>query len=225
MLLGASLPSGASGIVADLGASSGAAGLAAICINPDLKALLVEIRPELTLLATQTLSLPANQHFADRVKILHADVTLTGEKRTEVGLLPDSVDYVIINPPYNQPSLRASPDPLKAEAHVMGEGGLDAWLRTASAILKPGGLISLIYRTERLGEVIACSQGRFGDLQVLPVYSKANEAAKRIVIRGKRASNAPLRIVPGIVMHDDEGNPTPQADAAINGIGPLLFAD
>jgi len=99
----------------------------------------------------------------------------------------------------------------------MGEGGLDAWLRTASAIVKPGGLVSLIYRTERLGEIIACCQGRLGGLAILPIHSKADEAAKRIIVRGIRGSNAPLAITPGLIMHNDDGTPSAQAEEILNG--------
>jgi len=99
MLLGASLPENASGTVADLGAASGAAGLAALNVHPALRLVMVEIRPELTSLATQTLNLPANNHFVGRVEILTADATLSGSKRKEAGLEPNTFDYVVINPP------------------------------------------------------------------------------------------------------------------------------
>jgi len=107
MLLAASLPDDSYGFVADLGAGSGAAGLAAINIHKNLSALLVEISDDQAELARQTLRLSANRHFVNRVNVLVADVTLSGEKRTAAGMKPNSVDHVIINPPYNQPNLRS----------------------------------------------------------------------------------------------------------------------
>lgn len=225
MLLAASLPDDSYGFVADLGAGGGAAGLAAINIHKNLSALLVEVNEEQVDLAKQTMRLSANNHFVNRVNIINTDVTLSGEKRSAAGLKPNSVDHVIMNPPYNQPNLRASPDPMRAEAYMMADGGLDAWLRTASAILKPGGTLSMIYRSERLGEIIACSQGRFGGLTVLPVFSRKNEAAKRIVLRGVAGSKAPLRLVPGLVMHDADGNQSEEANEILNGNRNLNFAD
>lgn len=225
MLLAASLPDDSYGIVADLGAGCGAAGLAAINMHKNLSALLVEVSTEQVDLAQQTLRLSVNSHFVNRVNIINADVTLSGEKRSVAGLKPNSVDHVILNPPYNQPNLRTSPDPMRAEAHVMADGGLDAWLRTASAILKPGGTLSLIYRSERLGEIIACSQGRFGALTILPVFSHKDEAAKRIIVRGVAGSKAPLRLVPGLVMHDEDGKSSVEAGEILNGNRKLNFAD
>lgn len=225
MLLAASLPDDSYGFVADLGAASGAAGLAAINIHKNLSVLLVEINERQVDLAKQTLLLSANNHFLNRVNIIQADVTLSGDKRNAAGMKPNSVDHVILNPPYNQPNLRASPDPMRAEAHVMADGGLDAWLRTASAILKPGGTLSLIYRSERLGEIIACSQGRFGNLTILPIFSRKNETAKRIIVRGIAGSKAPLRLVPGLVMHDDDGKPSKEANEVLNGNRNLNFVD
>lgn len=225
MLLGASLQKGAKGVVADLGAATGAAGFAAISQHDDLNVLLVEQRKDLCDLVGKSLQLESNRRFKDRVEVLCADVTLSGEKRSDAGLKENSVDHVIVNPPYNPPNMRPSPDSGRASAHVMGEGGLDSWMRTASAILKPGGSFSLIYRTERLGEVIACARGRFGDLRVLPVFSKEKESAKRIIVRGKQGSKAPLSIVPGIVMHGNDGTPSQQGVAVLNGQALLNFGE
>jgi tRNA1(Val) A37 N6-methylase TrmN6 len=122
-----------------------------------------------------------------------------------------------MNPPYNHVGQRPSPDLLKSEAHVMGLFGLDAWMRTAVAILKPGGDLSMIYRSEKIGEVYACCQGRFGGLVVVPVHARADEAAKRILVRMTKGSRAPLSIMPGIVMHNADGTATDQAEALMNG--------
>ena len=225
MLLGASLPEGAQGVVADLGAATGAAGFAALSRHRELHGLLVEYRKDLCKLVQKSLQLDINQRFKDRVDVLCADVTLSGEARSKAGLKENSADYVLVNPPYNPPTMRASPDSDRAYAHMMGEGGLDSWMRTASAMLKPGGMFSLIYRTERLGEIIACARGRFGDLRVLPVFSKRQESAKRIIVRSKKGSKAPLSILSGIVMHEDDGSPTDQAQAVLNGQALLDFGD
>jgi len=223
MLLAASLPDDSYGIVADLGAASGAAGLAALNMHKNLTAVLVEFNKDLVELAHQTLRLSANSHFINRVNIINADVTLSGEKRSAAGLKSNSVNHVILNPPYNQPNLRASPDPMRADAHVMAEGGLDAWLRTASAILKPGGCMSLIYRSERLGEILACSQGRFGDLSIFPIFSRKGEAAKRIIVRGIAGSKGPMHLMPGLIMHDDDGKHSAEAVEILNGNRTLNF--
>ena len=223
LLIAASLPEDASGELADLGAGAGVAGLAAAVANPALKATLVEKNAQMAGLAKKNLRLRSNLTFANRTGVLQADVTLSGSKRQEAGLKENHFDYVIMNPPYNHDAQRASPDAMRSEAHVMGLFGLDAWIRTATAILKPGGMLVMIYRTEKIGEVAACAQGRFGGIAIVPVHSKIDAGAKRILLRMVKGSRAPLTIMPGLVLHENDGKPTKLAEALMNGEARVIF--
>ena len=224
LLLAAALPVGAAGRLADLGAGAGVAGMAALAANPDLSGVLVEIDAAMARLARRSLALDVNRRIAARAEVLNADATLSGTKREAAGLANASFDHVIVNPPYNYVEQRPPGDPLKALAHMMGAGGLDPWMRTAAAILKPGGMLHLIYRTEKLGEIIACAQGRFGGLTIVPLHARADAVAGRIIVRAIRASKARLAIAPGIVLHEADGKSTPLADDLVNGRARLNFA-
>lgn len=225
LLLAAALPENCHGVLADLGAGAGVAGLAALNLNRDLSLLAVEKNPEMAELARQTLLFSSNSSLAHRSKVIELDVTSSGVDRLKAGLASDSVDHVIMNPPYNTTRERPPKDDMKAQAFMMGEGGIDAWFRTAAAILRPGGTIAIIYRTENLGEVLACSQGRFGGLEIMPIHSRADEAAKRVIIRGTRASRAPMAIVPGFVVHNMDGSFSEKADAIFKGQAHLGFCE
>lgn len=224
LLIAAALPKNSKGILADLGAGAGVAGFAALNLNKDLQLRSIEKNPEMAEFARQSALLPENYTFNDRVEIIEFDVTKSGVDRTKAGLSPDSVDYLIMNPPYNTKHQRPPKDAMRAEALVLGEGGIDAWFRMAAAIVKPGGTLVMIYRTENINEVIACCQGRFGGLEIMPIHSRKNEAAKRIIVRGTRASRAPLSILPGFVVHEENGNFTSSADAIFKGTELLNFA-
>ena len=217
LLIAASLPQDASGLVADLGSGSGVAGIAAVVSTPGLNAILVEKNPIMVDLARKTLRLRPNLRYAERLQVLEADVTLSGDRREEVGLTSSMVDYVIMNPPYNHEGQRISPDAMREEAHVMGLFGLDCWMRTAVSILKPAGKLVLIYRTEKLGEVIACSQGRFGGITVVPIHARADEAASRLIFTMTKGSKAPFSIMPGVVMHNDDNSITELGKKLLNG--------
>ncbi len=223
LLIAASLPENARGEVADLGSGAGVAGIAAVALHPGLKATLIEKNPVMADFAARSLRLRTNLQYAARLRVLQADATLSGTRREEAGLRENTYDYVIMNPPYNHEGQRPSPDLLKSEAHVMGLFGLDAWMRTAVAILKPGGMLAMIYRAEKIGEVYACCQGRFGGIVIVPVHSRADEPAGRILLRMTKGSRAPLSIMPGLVMHDDKGKPTRQAEALMNGEARVNF--
>ncbi len=64
-----------------------------------------------------------------------------------------------MNPPFNDASDRKTPDALKAEAHAMTDGLFDIWFRTAGAIMKPGGQLSLIARPESIAGIIVAPAG------------------------------------------------------------------
>ena len=65
--------------------------------------------------------------------------------------------------------------------------------------------MALIHRADHLGEVLGACQGRFGALSVLPIHPRASEYAHRIIVRGIKGSRAPLRILPGLMLHDGAG--------------------
>ena len=223
MLIAAGIEEGARGSLADLGAGAGVAGLAVLASNPGIEALLVERNTCMADLARASLKLAANRAFAYRARVLEADLCLTGSKRRDAGLEENAFDFAIMNPPYNHDGQRASPDGLRAEAHVLGALGLEPWMRTAAAILRPGGALVMIYRTERIGELIACSQGRFGGLSIIPVHARADSSAGRILVRMVKGSRAPLQVRPGIVMHGDNGEPTAMAAALVKGEARIDF--
>ena len=82
----------------------------------------------------------------------------------------------------------------------------------------------MIYRTENLGEILACAQSRFGGIEILPIHSRANEAAKRLLVRGKRGSRTPFSLSPGFVVHQANGSFTPKAKEIFDGKARLEFA-
>lgn len=221
LLLAAAVPTNAVGILADLGAGSGVAGLAALNLNAEIDLLAVEKNPHMADLARQTLNLEKNKVLRTRSKVVEVDITSNAAARAKAGLPSECVAHAIMNPPYNPITLRPPIDAVKAEAYMIGDGGIDAWFRTAASIIRPGGTLSLIYRTEQLGDILACMQGRFGGLEILPLHSRANEPSKRLIVRGTRGSRAPLALLPGFTVHKEDGSFTEAADAIFSGAGRL----
>ncbi|MDJ0612670.1 MAG: methyltransferase [Rhizobiaceae bacterium] len=222
LLLAASLKDETTGVLADLGAGCGTAGLAALNLHRELDLVAIELNEVMFSLLEFGLSRPGNSRFANRVQTLQADITLSGTDRLEQGIQDNSADHVIMNPPYNTGSYRPPSNAVKHEAYMLGEGGLDAWFRTACAMLRVGGGIHMIYRAEDLGTVIACSRGRFGNLQIIPIHSRADEPAKRILVLGVKGSRAPLEILLGFTVHNSDGSFTEHAEAIFKGTRRLL---
>jgi tRNA1(Val) A37 N6-methylase TrmN6 len=192
--------------VADLGAGAGAAGLAVLSRLPMAHVTLVERVPAMAEFAHKTLALNENAHLAGRAAVLEADVTLTGKARQAAGLVDDHFDHVIMNPPFNDASDRKTPDPLKAQAHLLTENLFESWIRTACAITKPGGQLSLIARPQSIAEIIAACGKRFGGLEITPLHPRPNENAVRILVTGIKGSKARLQLRAPLTMHGPEGH-------------------
>ncbi|MEM8839848.1 MAG: methyltransferase [Pseudomonadota bacterium] len=216
--------------VYDLGAGVGTAGLCVAWRISDADVTLVENDPAILSLCRMTLADPDNAAFSERVASLDADVTLRGEKRSAAGLTPDSADRVIMNPPYwSQGSVRVSPDPGRANAHVLNSEGLAPWFRTATSVLCSGGILSVIFPADSLDLILVEMRGRFGAITVFPLFRGAGEPATRVIVTGIKGSKAPMRILPGLALHkplmpgQSRRAYTPEADAILHGRAGLVI--
>ncbi|TPW32389.1 methyltransferase [Martelella alba] len=206
MLL-ASMVTGTGAIrVADLGAGAGGAGMAVAARLRNAHVCLFERSADMAGFAEKTLALAENAGIAERVSLFEADVTLRGAARNAAGLVDDSFDHVIMNPPFNDASDRATPDPLKRDAHAIAGDLFEDWIRTAGAILKPSGTLSLIARPQSIAAIIQACGKRFGGLEITPIHARAGENAFRILVSAVKGSRARLNIRSALVMHATSGH-------------------
>jgi tRNA1(Val) A37 N6-methylase TrmN6 len=220
MLLAASISARPGDRVVEFGAGVGAAGLALATRVAGLQLLLVEIDPVLADLARHNAA--SNQLQAD---ICVLDVEADAAAFAAAGLMPDSVDAVLTNPPFNDASRhRASPDAARQLAHVAQSTTLEAWVHAARRILKSGGVLTLIWRADALGEVLAALGRGFGSVAILPVHGKATEPAIRVLVRAIKGGRAPLAIYPGLMLNDPPGGQRPEAQAILTGRAVLPLA-
>ncbi|NLS02567.1 methyltransferase [Rhizobium sp. P32RR-XVIII] len=189
--------------VADLGAGAGAAGLAVASRLPKAEVVLFERSAEMAGYARRSIALPENAHMTGRVSVVEADVTLTAKARNEAGLTDEIFHHVIMNPPFNDAGDRRTPDALKAEAHAMTDGLFESWIRTAGAIMVPGGQLSLIARAESIAEVIAACGRRFGGIEITAIHPREGENAVRILVTAIKGSRARLSLRAPFIMHEE----------------------
>jgi tRNA1(Val) A37 N6-methylase TrmN6 len=117
ILLAAATEARAGDRVVDLGAGIGTAGLALARRVAGIRLGLVEIDPELAELARANAAANA---IAAETSVL--DVTADAQAFAASGLAPDSVDVVLMNPPFNDPARhRGSPDQARQIAQVATE--------------------------------------------------------------------------------------------------------
>lgn len=218
MLLAALVPDDASGKLADFGAGAGAAGFAVASRIEAVRVALVERSAPMAQLARRSIALPENRHLADRLQLIEADVSLTGAGRRAAGLEDGAFDHVIMNPPFNDRRDRTTPDELRAEAHAMDGPVFADWIKTACAIARPGGQLSLIARPQSLLDILSACENRFGGIHLTPVHPRPQEDAVRLLLSAIKGSRARLSLRPPLHVHESSGRSlSAVADALSNG--------
>lgn len=221
ILLAAATEAQAGDRVVDLGAGIGTAGLALGRRVAGISLSQVEIDPELAELARANAA--ANAIAAETIVL---DVTADAQAFAANGLVPDSVDVVLMNPPFNDPVRhRGSPDQARRTAHVASEETLNAWVHAARRILRSDGALTLIWRADGIAEVLAALSRGFGSLSILPVHGEAGRPAIRVLVRAVKGGRAPTRLLPGLMLNDESGVPKNQVTEILEGRALLPLAE
>ncbi len=220
ILLAAATGARAGDHVVDLGAGVGAAGLALAKRIAGISVTLVDIDASLVGLARDN---AARNGMADSVRALCLDVAAPPASFAAAGLAAASADCVLMNPPFNALQ-NPSPEPQRRVAHAAGAGTLDEWLRAASRLLRPSGVLTLIWRADGLAEVLAGLAADFGAVTLLPIFPKPGAPAIRVLACAIKSSRAPLALLSGLVLADAVGKPTAEAEAVLRGGASLPLA-
>ena len=221
ILLAAATQARAGDRVVDLGTGIGTAGLALARRVAGIRLSLVEIDPELAELARAN---AAGNAIAAEIIVL--DVTADAQAFAAHGLVPDSVDVVLMNPPFNDSARhRGSPDQKRHSAHVATEETLQAWVHAARRILRSDGALTLIWRADGIAEVLAALSRGFGSLSILPVHGEAGRPAIRVLVRAVKGGRAPTRLLPGLMLNDESIVPTKEVRDILEGRAVLPLAE
>jgi tRNA1(Val) A37 N6-methylase TrmN6 len=220
MLLAASTPARSGDRVVDFGAGIGAAGLAVARRVAGIELVLVEIDAGLAALARGNAA--SNAIAAD---VIVLNVAAAADSFAVYGLPPDSVDVVLMNPPFNDPARhRVSPDQARVSAHAATAATLESWVHASRRILRSGGVLSLIWRADGLADVLAALGRGFGSLAIQPVHADVNSPAIRVLIRAIKGGKAPAQIFASLMLNDESGVPNKQVHDILTGKGILPLA-
>ncbi|HZS65159.1 MAG TPA: methyltransferase [Xanthobacteraceae bacterium] len=207
----------------DLGAGVGAAGLALASRVERLRVSLVEIDPKLAALAAFNAE---RNGLGMRVRAMALDVAALPRAFAEAGLEPGCAHRVLMNPPFNDSArLNPSPRARRRLAHAATPDLLAVWLRTAARLLRPHGVVNLIWRADGLDEVLKLLARGFGGVALMPVHPRQGMPAIRILVRAVKQSRAPLTIYPALTLNDAEGHPASFAEAVLRGRSMLPLAE
>ncbi|MFN7710494.1 MAG: tRNA1(Val) (adenine(37)-N6)-methyltransferase [Holosporales bacterium] len=202
VLLAASLTLKPAQSLLDLGCGVGAVFLCAGFREPTLRSVGLELQPDMASLARRNIQLNG---LAARASVVVGNALFPP-------FAPHSFDHVVANPPYyEEGASTASPHSQKKISHQLGDGDLMGWVKTALQLVKTRGKITFILPSFRCHELLGEMSKHLGDIQILPIYAKADRPAERVILSGRKGVRTPLKILPGLVLHESCGAWTPAA--------------
>ena len=136
----------------------------------------------------------------------------------------NSCDIIVSNPPFfpDDKSIK-SPNTIKGIAHNEGKNNLKQWIKFAHISLKNKGYFHLIHHAARIDEILEHMQNRFGEVSIIPIYSKLSKNAIRVLIRAKKNVKTPSKILPPLVLQDETGTYTSRTDKILKGEEFIVF--
>ena len=200
VMLAADVPAVTGQSFLELGAGDGTASLCLAARVPGVSVVGVEREESLVALA------------CDNAAANHADCTFVA---ADIFALPAELkrefDQVFCNPPFHGEG-QASPDAARAAA-LMDDGQLRDWLKLGLQRTVSGGFFTAILRADRLNEALAALPQT--GVSLFPLWPREGVAAKRVIIQARKASRAAFSLLPGLVLHRDDGSWTPGAEAVL----------
>ncbi len=222
ILLAAATDAGEGEHAVDFGSGVGGAGLALAARIGGLKVTLVEIDPALCALAAGNARL---NRMDNRIEALAVDVENT-QALAAAGLAAGSADRVLMNPPFHDASRQnLSPDPRRRLAHAAAPGLLARWIASAAHLLKPQGVLTLIWRADGLAKVQRALADAFGGISVLPIYPRPDAPAIRVLVRAVKGGGGAPVTYPGLILNEPNGKPSAAAEAVLRGGRTLIVTE
>jgi tRNA1(Val) A37 N6-methylase TrmN6 len=132
-------------------------------------------------------------------------------------------DHVMANPPWHDATSTQSPDAKRALAHHADGSVMNAWIGGLVGCLRPRGSITLILPAAAFTEAAGCLRAsKCGAVQLFPLWPRAGQAAKLVIVAAKLGGRGPDRVLPGLVLHDAAGI-TAAAEAVLRDGAGLAF--
>ena len=178
----------------DLGCASGAIALLLLARSPALHMTGLELLPDAAALARENLE---KNGLAGRGEIVAGDI-----RRHRALFRAGSFDLVAANPPYYPAGSGSLPrDGGRAAARGETACSLDDVCAAAAFLCRTGGSFSLVYKPERLSELLcAMSAHAIEPKRLRLVCNRAGDAPGLVLVEGRRGGKPGLRIEPELVL-------------------------
>lgn len=187
--------------VCDLGAGTGLLGLLLLAREPELTVTGLELSPAACALAVRT---AAANGLTDRLAALPCDLR-------ERGQLPPSgsFDLAISNPPYFPAGGGKAAAGSRGDARTELTCTMAQLCAAASYLLRSGGQFCLVYRPERLAELLETLRRYRLEPKVLRFVQKNGTSAPSLVLAAcRKDGRTGLKVQPPLLLQNADGTET-----------------
>lgn len=207
LVLAAFTPAKDHQLVLELGIGVGAASLALAHQHPNMIIHGIEIQSNILDITQRNID---ENGWAGRFQLFCGNLTAK--------LVPGHYyDHVMMNPPFfEEHSYTDSPYVHKTLSHGEKQALLQDWIAEAHRALKPRGYVTMVHTARRLDEILALLRKKFGGIEIYPLWPKAGQSAKRVLVRARKGVKSPMTLHSGLVLHHNDGTFTDEASLVIN---------
>lgn len=189
VLMAAACPAITGERVLELGCGVGVASLCLLARVPGAHVTGLELQPEYAALAQSNgQGLP--------FEVIVGDVSAPPAE-----LAAMNFDHVICNPPYFAPKAGTASTNTARETALREDVSLGTWIDLATRRLRPRGTLTMILRADRLDSYFQAIDARMGSHIVLPLTSRAQKPAQRVIFCSRKGGRAGLQMCPPMVLH------------------------
>jgi len=181
-------------IVADLGTGGGIISLILASRTEAERITAVEIQNELADITRRNIVL---NNLESKIEVIEADLILAKEHFPS-----GQFDVVVSNPPYRLVgSGRLNPNSLKAIARHEIKCTLDDVLKSAFYLLKEHGKLALVYRPDRLVDLIAgCRRNNLEPKRIQFVYPSIDREANLVLLEAMKNGNKETKVLNPLIL-------------------------
>ena len=221
ILMAACIPAKKEQIIIEGGCGAGAGLMCLAYRVPLITGIGFERHPEIVDLANENFQ--ANKMF----NLQALQVTLPKLPKRPFDFLSNGqehVDHVFANPPWHLYNSCPSPDPNKNLAKKLPKGLLAEWIYALSRPLRQGGTLTLALSANLYCEASAIMHHyKIGSVILFPLWPKLNRPPRIVLLQGPMGSTGGSQIAPGLILHNDNGEFTNEANRILRQGKRLIF--
>ena len=199
------------GHILDMGAGVGGVSLCLAYRLDKVQITAVELDPVMLALAKKNV---VSNGFEKRLCTMQSNIS------TLPLIMASSFDHVVSNPPYNHATGTKPKNRRRLLAH-MGDGlTLEDWVNTAFWATKWRGRVSFICRADRGAELVHFfAKAGASEILQFPLWPRPKVPAGRVIVQARKITAGPGAVLPGLIVHNDDGGFTEAASRIMKGNG------